>query len=198
MNPLPAFHVRLKESTARRVRRPLEIMTGSSLQTASSARRHNKGLVLIAAYKLLHSLLFIAIGVGALRLVGKDIDDILTRIAGDLKFDPEGRIVNFILERASILDDPMLRRIGFAAFCYAAIGIAEAIGLYLEKAWGEYLTLIITASFLPWEILEIIRRHTMFRVGLLVVNVAVLIYLSKLVWERQRPKQPVTASESEG
>jgi uncharacterized membrane protein (DUF2068 family) len=174
-------------------------MTGISLQTASAIRRHNKGLVLIAAYKLLLALFFIALGVGALRLVGKDVGDVLYQIASDLKFNPEGRFVNFILDRASLLDDPMLRRIGFGAFCYAAIGIAEAIGLYLEKAWGEYLTLIITASFLPWEILEIVRRHTMPRVGLLVVNIAVLIYLSKLVWERQHgSKAPVAATEPQG
>jgi len=174
-------------------------MTGSTLQTAATVRRHHKGLVLIAVYKILLALFFIALGVGALRLVGKDVGDILYRVASDLRFNPEGRFVNFVLDRASILDDPMLRRIGFAAFCYAAIGIAEGIGLYLEKAWGEYLTLIITASFLPWEILEIARRHTLFRVGLLVVNVAVLIYLSKLVWERQRgSKQPMSAIEPEG
>jgi uncharacterized membrane protein (DUF2068 family) len=169
-------------------------MTGFSLQTATTARRHNKGLVLIAVYKLLLALFFIGVGVGALRLVGKDIDDILSRVTVDLRFNPEGRFVNFLLDRASLLDDPMLRRIGFAAFCYAAISVAEAIGLYLEKAWGEYLTLIITASFLPWEIMEVIRRHTAPRVGLLVVNVAVLIYLSKVVWERQHGSKRVVAA----
>lgn len=173
-------------------------MTGSSLQTAVTVRRHNKGLVLIAFYKLLLALFFIALGVGALRLVGKDVGDILFRVASDLRFNPEGRFVNFVLDRASILDDPMLRRIGFGAFCYAAIGIAEAIGLYLEKAWGEYLTLVITASFLPWEILEVARRHTLPRIGLLVVNVAVLVYLSKVVWERQRCSKEPLAKESEG
>jgi len=174
-------------------------MTGSTLQTAKKAHRHNKGLVLIAVYKLLTALVFVAIGVGALRLVGKDVGDILTRIASDLRFNPEGRFVNFILDRASILDDPMLRRIGFGAFCYAAISIAEGIGLYLEQAWAEYLTLMITASFLPLEIMEIMRRHTMPRIGLLVVNVAVLLYLSKLVWERQRdPKTSIPTQEIEG
>ena len=161
-------------------------MTGSTLQSVATARRHTKGLVLIAVYKLLLALFFVTLGVGALRLVGKDVGDIFFRIASDLRFNPEGRFVNFVLDRASLLDDPMLRRIGFAAFCYAAISIAEGIGLYLEKAWGEYLTLIITASFLPLEIMEILHRHTFPRVGLLVVNVAVLIYLSKVVWERQR------------
>lgn len=177
----------------------LEIMTGSTLQTAASAtRRHNKGLVLIAVYKLLFALVFITLGVGALRLVGKDVGDIFYRVASDLRFNPEGRFVNFVLDHAELLDDPMLRRIGFVAFCYAAIGIAEAIGLYLEKAWGEYLTLVITASFLPWEIMEIARRQNLPRVSLLVVNVAILIFLSKVVWERQRSKHPVPASEPQG
>ncbi|HEY1984217.1 MAG TPA: DUF2127 domain-containing protein [Terracidiphilus sp.] len=161
-------------------------MTGSSLQSAPRARHHNKGLVLIAAYKLLQALLFVAIGVGALRLLHQDIDDVLMKIAKDLRFNTESRFVDFLLDRASLLNDPMLRRIGLAAFCYAAVGILEGIGLYLEKAWGEYLTLIITASFLPLEIHEILRRSTMPRVTLLIVNVLVLLYLLKLVIDRQR------------
>ena len=173
-------------------------MTGSTLQTAARARRHTKGLVLIAVYKLLLALFFVALGVGALRLVGKDVGDLASQIASDLKFNPEGRFVHFILERASLLEDRTLHRIGLGAFCYAVISLAEGIGLYLEKAWAEYLTLVITASFLPWEILEIIHRHTFPRIGLLVVNVAVLIYLSKLVWERKRgSKRAVPAPGAE-
>lgn len=173
-------------------------MTGSTLQTAAAARHHTKGLVLIAVYKLLLAVFFTALGVGALRLVGKDVGDIFFRVASDLRFNPEGRFVNFVLDRVSLLDDRMLHRIGFGAFFYAAIGIAEAIGLYLEKAWGEYLTLVITASFLPWEIMEILRHQTLPRVSLLVVNVAVLIYLSVLVWERQHgPKRANITPEPE-
>ena len=67
------------------------------------------------------------------------------------------------------------------AFSYAALSLAEGIGLYLEKAWGEFLTLAITASFLPWEIFEIFRRLTWVRVGLLVVNLLVFLYLLKIV-----------------
>jgi uncharacterized membrane protein (DUF2068 family) len=177
---------------------PLEIMTGSSLQVTKTAHRHTKGLVLIAVYKLLQALLFAAIGIGALRLLHKDVDDVLYRIASDLRFNPEGRIVNFILDRASLLNDPILKRIGFGAFCYAGIGILEGIGLYLEKAWAEYLTIIITASFLPFEVLEIIRRNTWPRVSLLVVNVIVLVYLTKLVLERQRRPRVAESQANSG
>jgi uncharacterized membrane protein (DUF2068 family) len=150
------------------------------------AHRHNKGLVLIAVYKLLQALLFVAIGVGALRLLHKDIDDVLMQIAKNLRFNTESRFVDFILDRASLLNDPILRRIGLAAFCYAGVGILEGIGLYLEKVWAEYLTLLITASFLPFEIHEIMRRFTMARVALLVVNILVFLYLLKLIVDRQR------------
>lgn len=161
-------------------------MTGSTLQIAQKPRHHNKGLILIAVYKLLQALFFVAIGVGAFRLLHKDIGDVLYQVASDLRFNPESRFVNFVLDRATLLNDPMLRRIGFGAFCYAAVGLLEGIGLYLEKAWAEYLTLIITASFLPFEVHEILRRLTLPRVSLLVVNVLVLVYLLKIVIDRQR------------
>jgi uncharacterized membrane protein (DUF2068 family) len=159
------------------------IMTGSPTHLVS-LRRHNTWLVMIAVYKLLGALLFIAIGVGALRLVHRDVDDVVWRMIFDLHFNAEWRVVHFILDKASLLNDPLLRRIGFAAFCYAALGILEAIGLYLEKAWGEILTLIITASFLPFELHEIMRRLTWVRGGLFVVNAIVLLYLLKVIVEK--------------
>lgn len=142
--------------------------------------------MLIAAFKLTQALLFAAVGVGALRLLHKDVGDELQRFIDHLRFNTEPRFINFLLEKANILDDHMLRRIGEVFFIYAGLDMIEGIGLYLEKTWAEYLTLAITASFLPWEIFEVYRRFTPIRVGLLTVNALVVIYLLKLVLERQR------------
>ena len=161
-------------------------MTDFPLQATSKPRHHNQWLILIAAYKLMQALLFVVIGFGALKLLHQDIGDLLTQLADHLRFNPESRFVNFVLDKASLLNDPLLRRIGVAAFSYAALGMAEGIGLYLEKVWAEYLTLAITASFLPWEIFEVFRKLTYFRVSLLVVNTLVLISLLKLVTARAR------------
>ena len=151
-------------------------------------RRRNKWLMLIATYKSLQALLIAAVGFGALRLVGKDIGDITGQIVSALRFNPESRLINFVLDQASLLNDPMLRRIGLVAFCYAGLSLAEGIGLYLEKAWGEFLTLFITASFLPWEVFEVSRRVTWVRIALLIVNTLVFVYLLKVVAVRR--KQP--------
>jgi len=116
-----------------------------------------------------------------LRLLHKDVGDVLAGLVDHLRFNPESRFVNFILGRASILDDRLLRRIGEVVFIYAGLDLVEGVGLYLEQVWAEYLTLAITASFLPWEIFEVFRKLTLPRVGLLVVNALVFFYLIKLV-----------------
>jgi uncharacterized membrane protein (DUF2068 family) len=161
-------------------------MASSPSGSQSGRRHHDQWLVLIAAFKFAQALLFIAIGVGARRLLHKDLGDELYALADHLRFNPESRFVNFILEKASLVHDQQLRRIGLVAFCYAALGIAEGIGLYLERMWGEFLTLAITASFLPWELFEVYRRLTWPRVSLLSINILVFLYLLKLIADRGR------------
>lgn len=149
-------------------------------------KNHNRLLLLIAIYKFLYALLFFLIGVGAQHLLHKDLADEIDSIARYLRFNPESRLINFVLEKAALVNAPLLRRIGLAAYSYAAITLLEGIGLYLERAWGEFLTLGITASFLPWEILAIFHRLTWLRIGLLSINILVFLYLLRLVAERAR------------
>ena len=149
-------------------------------------RSHNRWLVLIASYKLALALLFLAIGASALHLIHKDVEDVFGLLADRLGFNSEAGIVQFMLQRASLLNDPLLRRIGAAAFCYAGLSLAMSIGLYLEKTWAEILTLLVTASFLPWEVIEIIRRITWPRVSLLAINIGVFWYLLALITEQRR------------
>jgi len=162
---------------------PEEIINSES-KSSFERPHHNRWLILIAAFKLAQALLFIAVGVGALRLMHKDFGDLLLKLAHHLHFNPESRFIDFILDRASVVNDRLLRRFSVGLFAYAVIGLTEGIGLYLEKAWAEFFTLGITASFLPWEIFEVIRRVTLIRSGLLTVNILVFAYLLKIVIER--------------
>ena len=171
-----------------------ETMIDSTAADAERRRKHNKLLILIATYKWALALLFALVGVGALRLLHRDIGDVIDNVREALHFSPESRLVNFLMVKASLVSDPMLKRIGFLAFTYSAVCLAEGIGLYLEKTWGEYLTLLITASFLPWEIFEVVKRITWLRVVLLVVNLLVFLYLLKLLTERRKQPKAVAGS----
>jgi uncharacterized membrane protein (DUF2068 family) len=164
-------------------------MTDSDVKSLSKPRR-NRWLTLIAAFKLGQAVLFIAVGVGALRLLHKDVGDLVSQLVDHLRFiNPESRLVEFLLDKSSLIDDHILRRIGAGVFIYAGLDIIEGTGLYLEKIWGEYMTLIITASFLPWEIFEVIRRLTWIRASLLAVNALVFLYLLKIVIERAKHRR---------
>jgi uncharacterized membrane protein (DUF2068 family) len=160
-------------------------------------RRHNTWLIAIAAFKLAQAMLFAVVAMGALGLLHKDVGGLMAQLADYLRFNPESRVVYFVLDKASRIDDRLLTLIGEIGFLYAGMDLLEGIGLYLEKTWAEYLTLLITASFLPWEILEIFRRITPMRVGLLAVNALVFFYLLKLVMARGKQKRGPAKSASD-
>ncbi len=67
----------------------------------------------------------------------------------------------------------------FAAviLAYAAIEGIEAVGLWYQRRWAEYLTLIVTASLLPLEVYELVHRLSPLKILAFVINVAVVAYL---------------------
>jgi uncharacterized membrane protein (DUF2068 family) len=106
-----------------------------------------------------------------------------------MRFDPESRFVNLIMDKVAMIDPHRLKQISAAIFAVASLDLIEGIGLVLEQAWAEYVTLILTASFLPWEFFEVLRRATWIRAGLLVINLIVVIYLIYYVQARMRERR---------
>ena len=150
-----------------------------------SGGAHDRGLLLIGLFKLAKAIFFFCIGVGAIHLLHKDLEDEVMRLAVRFKFDPESRFVSLLLDKIDLIDAHRLREISVATFAYSALALTEGVGLLLEKVWAEYLTLILTVSFLPWELYELARRPDWFRLSLLLINLAVLGYL---VWLLRRKK----------
>jgi uncharacterized membrane protein (DUF2068 family) len=68
------------------------------------------------------------------------------------------------------------------AAAYAVIEGVEAVGLWHERRWAEYLTAIATAGFLPFEVHELAVRFTVLRLGGFVVNLALLLFL---LWNKR-------------
>jgi uncharacterized membrane protein (DUF2068 family) len=149
------------------------------------AGSHDRGLLLIGLFKLAKAIFFFGIGVGAIHLLHKDLEDEVMRLALKFRFDPESRFVSLLLNKVDLIDPHRLRQISVATFGYSALALTEGVGLLLEKVWAEYLTLILTVSFLPWELYELARRPDWFRLSLLLINLAVLWYL---VWLLRRKK----------
>jgi uncharacterized membrane protein (DUF2068 family) len=164
-------------------------LTDNGVLTKHSHPDRNRWLIAIGVLKLLKAVLFVSMGFGVIRLVHRDIADVLLRATLALRFDPENRFVNVLLEKSAMLSPHRLKEISLALFLYAALDVIEGTGLVLEKGWAEYFTLILTGSFLPWEFYEIIRHVTMFKIVLTVLNLLVFIYLAYVVNEKVRARQ---------
>ena len=154
-------------------------------------KHHDSGLLLIGLFKLGKAIFFFCIGMGALHFLHKDLGDEVMRLAAKLNADPESRIVRILIDKVDLIDVHRLRQIGFFTFAYSALALTEGVGLLLEKVWAEYLTLGLTVSALPWEIYELARRPDWFRLGLFVINLAVLWYL---LWLLRRKKRSTVVS----
>ena len=60
---------------------------------------------------------------------------------------------------------------------YALLQLAEGIGLWSLKRWGEYVAAVGTSVFLPLEIYELTKDVTWLKVAAFVVNIALIVYL---------------------
>ena len=87
-----------------------------------------------------------------------------------------GQLVDTVLRYAIRLSHESVLAIG--ALLYAGLETTEGVGLLMRRRWAEYLTVLATGVLIPWELVEVVRRPTPFRIGALLLNVAVVVYLA--------------------
>jgi uncharacterized membrane protein (DUF2068 family) len=138
---------------------------------------HSRLLRLIALFKLVKAALLIAVGVGALKLLHKDVAGAVEHWVELLRLDPNNHYIDVALEKASNLTPDKIKQLGLGSMIYAGLFLTEGIGLWLEKRWAEWLTVIITSSLIPFEIYEIYRHPTAIKIAVLLINVAIVAYL---------------------
>ena len=139
----------------------------------------DRGVFVIAIFKLVKAGLLILVAVGALSLLDDRIRSALELRIGQLTADPHYR---FLRKAASVLGFATRRQvegISLGTLFYAALFATEGIGLLMQKRWAEYFTAIVTASFIPLEVYELFHHPSIFKMGLIAINVIVVIYL---VW----------------
>ncbi|MCU1284329.1 MAG: hypothetical protein JWO13_679 [Acidobacteriales bacterium] len=148
-------------------------------------RTRDKGLLLIASMKLLKGISLLAIGVGAIGLLHKDVEAVVFYWIDILGIDFDNRFFGHIIAKAMNVDDHQLRVISIATFFYSVVLLTEGVGLFMGLRWAEYLTIFATASFIPFEIYEIAVHFSAGKVLLFLVNVAVVGYLVYVVRKKE-------------
>ena len=91
---------------------------------------------MIALFKLVKAALLIAVGVGALKLIHKDVAGAVEHWVELLRLDPNNHYIDTALEKASNLTPDKIKQLGLGSMIYAGLFLTEGIGLWLEKNWA--------------------------------------------------------------
>ena len=143
-------------------------------------------LRLIAINRAFHFVVLGLLGAAILLFAAHqgELKDTFYRVAADLQEGVGGGPVQTSktgllheLDRLFTLKSGTLELVGAAVLVYALIEGVEAVGLWYQQRWCEYLTFIVTTSFIPLEVYELIHKFTPFKVFALIVNTAIVAYL---------------------
>jgi uncharacterized membrane protein (DUF2068 family) len=131
----------------------------------------------IGVLKAVKGVLLLAVATGGMRLLHKDVADEVTRWIERLNMDPHNHWFQKVVEKLADLDSRKLLVYTIGTFFYAGLFLTEGIGLILAQYWAEWFAVIITGSFLPLEGYEVIKKFQWFKVGVMIVNAAIVVYL---------------------
>jgi uncharacterized membrane protein (DUF2068 family) len=146
---------------------------------------------LIAIDRAIHSVIFglLAIALtlidtnfGSIQSFAHDNADRLDDVASNTGPHASHDALSRELHRLADIDRGTVTVLAVTAAVYAIVEGVEAVGLWRERRWAEYLTVVATAGFLPFEIRELIDKVSVLRIGALVVNLAIVAWL---VWSKR-------------
>lgn len=143
-------------------------------------------VMLVALEKAVSALAALAGAVLALVLhVRRRTDPLGLLFPGEVAEAPRDITMRWLVHHVPHVGVQAMLWLGVGLIFWAGLLGAEAIGVWYDLAWGEFLIIVETASFLPIEIYDLVRRHhghTGFIT--LVLNLLILGYVGTLYRRR--------------
>jgi uncharacterized membrane protein (DUF2068 family) len=151
--------------------------------------KKDRWLLLIGAAKCLKGCFLLFVGLGALKLLHRDAPLALQHWIEEINLEPDNQFLAHWIQKLGTLSQHKKLLFTAGTFLYSGLFLTEGIGLLLRKHWAEYFAVIVTASFLPLEIFELIKHFSAIKVLVIVLNAAIVAYL---VWKlkSERHKGP--------
>ena len=141
---------------------------------------------MIAVFKFIKGAVLLALALGALSFLHKDLASEVGHWLDQLRIDPDNQFIGALLSKLQLVHTKELRELSALGAAYAALFLTEGTGLLFRKHWAEWLTIVATSSLMPFEIYELVKEFTSVRLFALLVNAAVVLYLIYVVRQKER------------
>ena len=152
---------------------------------ASEPRRTRRVLRLIALERIVRGALLLTAGIYLLFHLNSDFGRLADRVIRAVELDPRRPFLHRIVDYLHHLQASQVRVAALLALGYGVLELVEGTGLWLERLWAEYLTVIATSLLIPLELYELVHRPTLWKAGGIVVNVAIVAYLVHALRQRR-------------
>ena len=110
----------------------------------------------------------------------KDIFGVAESFLEFFHVNPYHHYVGVFIKLVSRFSDVRLWKIAVVASVYAIMRFVEAYGLWYALPWAEWMAFISGAVYIPFEMVDLVRRPTPFRAVVIVVNALVVLYMLHL------------------
>ena len=94
-----------------------------------------------------------------------------------LHLNADSRFIHTLVLKVDALQPNSVLLAGLISLGYAGMLLVEGIGLWMELTWAAYLTVVSTSLLLPFEIYEVVEQVSMLRIGVLLLNLVIVVYL---------------------
>lgn len=135
-------------------------------------------------------------GICALLLLHKDAWLYAESLLAVLHINTDRHFAQVFLDFADNVTDARLWAAARIAFAYAALRFTEAYGLWRCRTWAEWVALVSGTLLLPLEVRELFRGVTLIRCGLLVGNVAIVLYMLYVILANRRERLKAACASS--
>ena len=112
----------------------------------------------MAAYKIVKAVVMLVIGSLIMGLVHHNAAETVAHWLRRLNLDPSHLIVRRALNHLAHVNDAKLRWTGITAFAYMVLYLVEGVGLWKDRRWAEWLTVVAGLLLVPFEAYELIRH----------------------------------------
>lgn len=129
--------------------------------------------------------------IGVLDLLHQDVRAVVMALIGRFGLDPEAHYPSLLLHYAELLPNADVHMLVALGLAYIALRFLEAAGLWLGKAWGEYLGALSGGVYIPFELIHLLHEPSVLNLSVVLVNVLIVGYLTHALWQRhQQRMQP--------
>ncbi|HZX35257.1 MAG TPA: DUF2127 domain-containing protein [Thermodesulfobacteriota bacterium] len=142
-------------------------------------KKRGKFLKVIIVQKFVTGIIEIVLAFGILRFAGKDLAEIVRHAAFYLGVAEENNFIQGTLMKAEALHTNTILGASLSLFLLGGLALFEAYGLHMRQKWGEWLTVISTSLFIPYEVWILIAHPSIIKLSILVFNCAIVYYLAK-------------------